>query len=238
MERKVPPKTKKMKTQRVLKKNSMQPRNQRQIGYAIPADARRLNALPFRHRAILRYHDVVDTGGTGVSPSSYIFAANGLYDPDITGTGHQPMGFDQLMAFYAHYTVIRSSIKVQFESGVSTTNAIRGAVVVQRAQAALSTWSRVIEEGNCEFSYLSSATNGGGPVPSWFVNSVNVADFQSVTDILDDDTLKGNAGANPGTAISFVLYTASDATITDHIKAMVTIEYEAWFTEPLQIIQS
>lgn len=42
----------------------------------------------------------------------YIFSANGLFDPNITGTGHQPLYFDQLTALYNHYTVVRSRIQV------------------------------------------------------------------------------------------------------------------------------
>lgn len=43
-------------------------------------------------------------------PTQYAFSANGLYDPNITGTGHQPMGFDQMMALYNHYEVIGAKI--------------------------------------------------------------------------------------------------------------------------------
>ena len=41
---------------------------------------------------------------------SYKFAINGLYDPDLSGVGQQPMGFDQFMAFYERYEVRSSKI--------------------------------------------------------------------------------------------------------------------------------
>lgn len=43
----------------------------------------------------------------------YTFWCNGLFDPDLTGTGTQPMYFDQLSALYNHYTVTSSFIEVQ-----------------------------------------------------------------------------------------------------------------------------
>lgn len=37
---------------------------------------------------------------------------NSLYDPDYTGSGHQPMGFDQVMALYSDFWVTASSITI------------------------------------------------------------------------------------------------------------------------------
>lgn len=54
----------------------------------------------------------VDTGASG-SLFSYLFAANGMWDPNFTSTGHQPMYFDQMTALYNHYTVIGSQIKIR-----------------------------------------------------------------------------------------------------------------------------
>lgn len=41
--------------------------------------------------------------------------ANGAYDPSFTGTGHQPMGWDQYTAIYTDYTVIRSCVAAVFQ---------------------------------------------------------------------------------------------------------------------------
>lgn len=70
--------------------------------------------LKFKHR----YSDVVNISGTG-NPG-YRFIANGLYDPNQSGTGHQPLYFDQLAAIYNHYCVIGSKIKVQIVPQGST----------------------------------------------------------------------------------------------------------------------
>lgn len=49
-----------------------------------------------------------------------IFRGNGAYDPDYTGAGGQPTGYDQWSAFYAKYRVIASSVSVKFVSQSST----------------------------------------------------------------------------------------------------------------------
>jgi len=51
------------------------------------------------------------TSGSGAL-SYYTWSCNSLYDPNVTGIGHQPMYFDQLSALYDHYVVIGSRIKI------------------------------------------------------------------------------------------------------------------------------
>jgi hypothetical protein len=57
------------------------------------------------------------------------YRMNSLFDPDLTGTGHQPYRFDQLATFFARYRVRKFEYLVQFQStsmplwtGVGPTN--------------------------------------------------------------------------------------------------------------------
>jgi len=59
------------------------------------------------------YEDVITLTSVGGIIQTYLFSANGMYDPNITATGHQPYYFDQMTALYNHYTVIGS--KAEFE---------------------------------------------------------------------------------------------------------------------------
>lgn len=42
----------------------------------------------------------------------YAFRGNSMFDPDQTGTGLQPQGYDQLSTFYSRFTVLASKIMV------------------------------------------------------------------------------------------------------------------------------
>lgn len=46
--------------------------------------------------------------------SSNIFSGNSIFDPDATGVGVQPYGYDPLSALYGHFHVYASKIKVRF----------------------------------------------------------------------------------------------------------------------------
>lgn len=54
----------------------------------------------------------------------YVFSGNSVYDPYVTGVGHQPLGFDQIMLGYEHVYVVASRITCKFTIESSTTNAI------------------------------------------------------------------------------------------------------------------
>lgn len=57
---------------------------------------------------------------TGVPQITY-YAGNSLFDPDITGVGHQPLGYDQWSAFYSKYCVYGSKISVTVLNASGTT---------------------------------------------------------------------------------------------------------------------
>lgn len=48
---------------------------------------------------------------SGSSLVTQVFRANGLFDPDLSGTGFQPNGFDQYAALYTRYRVHASKIE-------------------------------------------------------------------------------------------------------------------------------
>jgi len=69
-----------------------------------------LSPVPSRYITKLKYAEAVTV--TGIGPQVYQWNLNGLYDPNRTGTGHQPYGYDQLCgpvgtSLYNRYRVFR-----------------------------------------------------------------------------------------------------------------------------------
>jgi len=59
--------------------------------------------------------------GAGVA-TSYVFNLASLFDPDHSGTGHQPLNFDNYAAMYNNYCVLTTVAKVTcFKTGTSST---------------------------------------------------------------------------------------------------------------------
>jgi len=200
------------------------------------ADLRSIPLFPARYKCMLRYQEQVYVTSTSGAVGSYVFSANGLFDPNITGTGHQPAGFDQMMVSYEHYTVVRSRIMVTFSNG---TAAVLPQVALSHraANTALTIWSQVYEDGLVRTSQLMPYGVKG--CITTMNLSANIAQFGGVDDILDNPYYRGDITANPIEQSYFHIQACDNIPgITCQVNLNVIIEYEAVFKEPRTLSQS
>jgi len=61
-----------------------------------------------------RYSDRITVGDAVLSPDEHVFRLNDTFDPDQTGSGHQPKGRDFYASIYSNYTVIGCRYRVRF----------------------------------------------------------------------------------------------------------------------------
>lgn len=77
--------------------------------------------FPDTLRTQLRYADVFILTSTVGSVAEHAMRMNSLYDPDFTGTGHQPYFYDQLASVYSRYSVVKSTMKCKFSLVANST---------------------------------------------------------------------------------------------------------------------
>lgn len=58
-----------------------------------------------RVKLVYEDHHTAAVGGLGTIGSEFVYNCNSLFDPDKTGVGHQPYGFDQMALLYKRYKV-------------------------------------------------------------------------------------------------------------------------------------
>jgi len=192
-----------------------------------------------RRRLFYHEHDLGFTVTSGV-PSGYVFSANGMFDPNITGTGHQPLGFDQMMLLYEQYTVVASKITVNLLNS-NTTALSRGCIYLSPDATILSDPNRAMENGQItsvilfpNVTFLScKSMNLDCNVPMYFGRSTNPRT------IVNDPELFGTAAANPTEQVYFVI-SAWDPFGANTLGYFfdVTIEYDAIFWEPRKLTES
>jgi len=122
----------------------------------------------------------------------FLYRANGMYDPNALGTGHQPMYFDQLTAIYDHWTVLRSRITASFSCNSTPSHGCVAAIYLEddgasyapnaldaaeRPGAVTKTWAP-LAEGACTLyhSYDASKTFGANPQAQDDLNGTALAD--------------------------------------------------------------
>lgn len=70
--------------------------------------------VTFPDRVSIRMQYVQNnTASTTTTPFAQIFRGNSIFDPDLSGGGHEALGSDQWLAFYRSFVVIGSRITLQ-----------------------------------------------------------------------------------------------------------------------------
>lgn len=175
--------------------------------------------------------------GAGGLPVWQVFSANGLYDPNITGIGHQPLGFDQIMEFYNHYTVIGSKCTITCLNNDTTYMQYVG---IRKASSptTITSVTDTVENGNVNFAVVAPAGTGSNASTTLSMN-MSPGAYLSKSSVLSEDDLRGNASNNPAEQCYFHVFAAPTAAVdSGSVSMIVTIEYIAVFTEPKNTISS
>lgn len=185
----------------------------------------------------LRYSTNISLGAAVGAPSTWVFRANDLFDPDFTSSGHQPMGFDQLMIWYNHFCVVKSRILCTFRNlgTVSTTCAIRA----DGDSTSLTVIDRIIEVGGLTMDILEPKGVYGCNVV--LEQRIDVAKLQGVarSAMTADPSLQGSSVASPVEVSYFhVAVWDTSGSATTSVQCDVVLEQTAVFVEPRNITES
>lgn len=171
--------------------------------------------------------------GAGGTLTSYNFSANGMFDPNITGTGHQPMFYDQMAAIYNHYCVIGSKCTVEFVcTNTSTTAANSDATVgiILNDQTAIPTIAGLLEHPTSKHRMVGAA-NTMGSLPTKFVQKFSAKKNFGKFD-QGNSNFTGSISTNPAEQMYYTLFVdGTQATNGVIVRAMVTISYIAVWSE-------
>lgn len=209
----------------------------RPIKRARAKDAPRFSVLRSNNRssgtvsqkAVMTYFDTKALNPGAGTNAIQVYAANGLFDPDITGVGHQPAGFDQYMALFNEYVVTGSTIKCTFSNSSTTAGVIVGISLVDYATTSAD--PRVyVENGNTVWTTLGTFGSGADIKALSFKADISKFSTQS---IIDEDNFCGNASNNPGDVHYFHIWVCSQDFAADPSATTVVTElrYDALFRD-------
>lgn len=154
-------------------------------------------------------------------------SCNGMYDPNVSLGGHQPLYFDQMAALYDHYLVIGSKITVTFPPPADA-NMNVGIYIDDDAGNSLTSSDTVTEQTQAVRALLTpNATTSFQLTKSWSAKKYFGGS------ILANTELQGTSGANPTEQSYYMIFCQSQTSPTAAYtyNPIVSIEYIAIWKE-------
>lgn len=207
---------------------------------------RPLNFLPAppvvgkTHRCKMLYRSSTLLSATGIDVvDGQVYSANAVFDPDITGTGHKPIGSDQLFLLYEHYTVLGGKITCDFTNTDAKENCYVG-ISIAPDSTVTTPANKLIENGMLKRGWLSNNSAPNAAMHCQLTLPFDIAKINGVhRSIIGDELYRGDAASNPTEqtylhVFNYNPYTTGASTV--HLE--VVIEYDVVWTEPRKLATS
>lgn len=206
------------------------------IARPLTTSGQRFGGFPKVAMTTLRYVDNLPTFNAGAATvDAYFFSCNGAFDPNISGAGAQPMGWDQWTAVYNHYVVVKSRIMVIFspDDTDATYMAVYGITIDDSGSLSDNATTTMMERGQTRFHVQPAANAATGRCPK-ITMGFNARKHFGRTDIQDNDQDLGAAvTANPSEQAYYCVW--AGALSGDDVgvcRSVVIVEYTIIFSEP------
>jgi len=164
------------------------------------------------------------------SAVTYTYSLTGPYDPNITGAGVQPVGFDPWMTMYSAYRVARTRVEITF-SNVNATLATIGSIPsnLNSLPSSIAAWN-VDPFGWCKS--LGSVGGNRGQIVMyrtyvpWQIMQIPRAQYMTDADYM------GSAIANPARQLYLMVFTSGLSAVAV-VDIVVRISYDMQLMLPV-----
>lgn len=184
-----------------------------------------------RLRTVLNYSTQITPAAIPVY--EYLFNLNSLFDPDRTGTGHQPLGFDQLKTLYNRYRVYKVHYNINWIT--TTADPVMIIAVPTNESPGIGSLETALE------TYAERHSKAGNVyTPCTVSGSIDLAVLNGKTlrQYTDDDTTQAVIGSSPSELLILHACFASLSVSNVTGYAVVKLTFEAEFSDPIQLSAS
>lgn len=191
-----------------------------------------LTPLPARFLTTMKYSTNLATSGV---TGTYQMNLNSLYDPDRSGIGHQPLGFDNLALLYNKYRVISTSYRIH-RCASATDPAIQIATIPSNDPSILWSVNWMKESPRCKYI----VQNPGSPsqVLRGVVN-LPALTGRTKSQYMADDIFGSDVLSNPAEeCILYIQTSTATGDIQGNVNVSVVMTFQVEWYDPKQLIQS
>ncbi len=216
-------------------------KRQRKAGPAIATAVPRGMSIPGKsHTAVvLNYTDMQTFNGSAGSTAGHTYRLNSLFDPDQTGAGQQPSGFDQYAALYTRYTVFKADVEVMFSASDSAT--ITGSYSAGMfASNSVNTAAGLVNALARSDKLVFGAASGGGQTTQKLRMSYYLPAIAGRRYSIGDPDYSADVSTNPDNDVFLRVWAGgSDDTVDPSaVRALIRIRFYAVFSEPKSLDES
>jgi len=188
----------------------------------------------------LTYYDSFSNiTGSSSALAYWIFRANSIFDPDYTGTGHQPLGRDQWAAIYANYQVLGSSIKCTYSDTTAGGEVMTCGIALLDNATPWNSSMIYIENGNAVHTRIENASSNNRTLK----HSCDVAKYYAIKDLEGMRTFEDTCttvGSTPNTQLFYHVFAQAAGTGVAAQNIIISFEmhYKVRFFNPAPLAQS
>lgn len=213
------------------KKKSYRRRNYKKRSY-VNKVPRGVGFIAPRLLTRLKYTDNVTITMAAGTLSDYVYRLNGLYDPNKTGTGHQPHGFDQISSLYLRYRVYKCKWILQIPP---TSDVTHVTVIPLNGTYTFTSISEASEYPKAITKSVSASSNtmylkGSSYLPR--LGGDKRSEYRS------DDRFQSQITSNPSEVMDLHLVTFNPGTGSVTARTLITLIYYCEFYDPIPVGQS
>lgn len=181
-----------------------------------------------RSRCRLKYAESIVLATSAIFTGDYTWMINSLFDPNFTGGGHQPRGFDQLSAFYNRYRVYGVHYKV---TCLVAADQIILTVYPSNQTTAPSTFQDAAEQAMSKWTVLQNAAPGviTGYVDLCVLNGKTRVAYEA------DDTTQALTSASPSEQLCLHTVVTSQSSSNVNTYVAVELEFDCEFSDPIAL---
>lgn len=195
------------------------------------------SGLPIKNIVKQRYCQHITLTGSGLTPVYHVFRASSVYDPDLTGSGGQPMGFDEMAGLYNRYRVLGAKMTIKWagNDGGAGADHMVGCYLDDSGSFPYISWEGLREARKGSSRLITHQRNAVSTSSKYSAKK-----FWNCTDVKDFDGIAALTSANPLSNAHFVMWMQrlDKQLITNDFNCMVQIDYIVQYFEPKDIGRS
>ena len=187
-------------------------------------------------RTKLKYVEAVVLQSVAGAVGRNVFSPQNMFDPNNTGTGHQPMFWDQFTPLYGKYKVHNANISVSFNVQTETagTSVFAVGILGGSATTIAADPNTNMEDNHGTYTILNGRNGDSGQKTL----TLDYAPWRDVGLSVGDDTLNTNTSAGPSSYFWNVWAADLNSVGTTNVMAVVTIIYDVEFSDNVNIAGS